>query len=101
MPGLVFSDKAIFILSQTAGSEWLAHPLDCRVTVEVTFVRDEYARCLPLMVVLIGPISSKMLSLITVMLIRYVVTGSLMSDILRHDVHCSSTGYSLSMPNNS
>ena len=75
----MFADKAIFILSQTADCEWLAHPLDCRVTVEVTFVRDEYARRLPAMVVFIGPITAKMLSFITVLLTRYVVTGSLMS----------------------
>lgn len=78
VPGLVFSDKVIFILSQTAGSEGFAHPLDCRIRVEVT-VCDEYARCLPAMVVRIGPIFAKMLSLITVQLTRYVITGSLIS----------------------
>lgn len=79
VPGLVFSDKAIFILSQTASSEGLAHPLVCRIRVEVTFVWDEYARCLPAVVVRIGPIFAKMLSFITVLLTRYVITRSLMS----------------------
>jgi hypothetical protein len=75
---LLFSDKVIFILSQKAGSERFAHPLDCCIRVEVT-VCEEYARCLPVMVVRLQPIFAKILSLIIVQLTRYVITGSLIS----------------------
>ena len=82
VPGLVFSDKTIFILSQTAGYEGLAHTLHCRIRVEFTLVGDEYARCPAAMVASIGPIFAKLLSLITVLLNRYLITVSLIFDII-------------------
>jgi hypothetical protein len=70
VPGLLFSDKAIFILSSTAGSDGLAYPLDCLIRADVTFIGDTYAQGLPTMIARVAHIFAEMLIFIIVLLPR-------------------------------